>query len=82
MQIIRVLQVSADHYASTSVHQSIEPPVKCPHCDAVDVLKALGYYSRNVTSTNRGVLRIFVRRFRCSCCVSVKRATGLGFGRG
>ena len=68
MQIIRVLQVSADHYASTSVHQSIEPPVKCPHCDAVDVLKALGYYSRNVTSTNRGVLRILVRRFRCRCC--------------
>ena len=29
---------------------------------------ALGYYSRNVTSPKRGVLRIFVRRFRCCEC--------------
>ena len=68
MQIIRAVQVSADHYASTSFHQSIEPPVKCPHCDARDALKALGYYSRNVTSPKRGVLRILVRRFRCRGC--------------
>ena len=68
MQIIRAVQVSADHYASTSFHQGIEPPVECPHCDAIDTLKALGYYSRNVTSTKHGVLRIFVRRFRCRLC--------------
>jgi len=68
MQIIRAVQVSADHYASTSFHQSIERPVECPHCDAGDALKALGYYSRNVTGTKRGVLRIFVRRFRCCIC--------------
>jgi hypothetical protein len=68
MQIIRAVQVSADHYVSTSFHQRIEPPVECPHCDARDALKALGYYSRNITSTKRGVLRIFVRRFRCRLC--------------
>jgi hypothetical protein len=31
-------------------------------------LAALGYYSRNVTSAERGVVRIFVRRFRCRLC--------------
>jgi hypothetical protein len=68
MQIIRAVPVSADHYASTSFHRGIEPPVKCPHCDARDALAALGYYCRNVTSAKRGVLRIFVRRFRCRLC--------------
>jgi hypothetical protein len=68
MQIIRAMQVSADHYASTTFHQGIEPPVECPHCDAKEALTALGYYSRNVTRTGRGVLRILVRRFRCGVC--------------
>jgi hypothetical protein len=68
MQIIRPLPVSADHYVVTSFHQGVEPPCKCPHCDATDALKALGYYSRNVTSPKRGVLRILVRRFRCCEC--------------
>jgi len=68
MQIIRPVQVSADHYANTRFHQRIEPPVECPHCDAGDALKALGYYSRNVTSPKSGILRILVRRFRCCGC--------------
>jgi len=68
MQIIRAVQVSADNYANTSFHQGIKSPAECPHCDARDGLKALGYYSRNVTGAKRGVLRIFVRRFRCRCC--------------
>jgi hypothetical protein len=68
MQIIRAVQVSADNYANTSFHQGIKSPAECPHCDAKDALKALGYYSRNVTGTKRGVLRIFVRRFRCRGC--------------
>ena len=68
MQILRAVQVSADHYVSTRFHQGIKPPIECPHCDARDALKALGYYCRNITSTKRGVLRIFVRRFRCCIC--------------
>jgi transposase len=68
MQIIRALPVSADDYVATSVHKRIEPPGNCPHCGATNALKALGYYSRNVTSPKRGVLRIFVRRFRCCEC--------------
>jgi len=68
MQIIRVVPVSADDYVGTSFHQGVEPPCKCPHCYATKALMALGYYSRNVTSPKRGVLRIFVRRFRCCEC--------------
>jgi len=68
MQIIRVLPMSVDHYVGTSFHLGVEPPCNCPHCDATNALKALGYYSRNVTSPKSGILRIFVRRFRCSKC--------------
>jgi len=68
MQLIRVLTVSADHYVSTSLHQNVEPPVECPCCGTRDALSAHGYYSRNVTSSKSGVLRISVRRFRCCSC--------------
>jgi len=68
MQIIRALPLSAYHYVCASLHQRVEPPVQCPHCSTQQALAALGYYSRNVTSTERGVLRIFVRRFRCRIC--------------
>ena len=68
MQIIRAVLMSVDHYVATSFHQGVEPPCKCPHCGATDALKALGYYSRNVTSLKSCVLRILVRRFRCCRC--------------
>ena len=68
MQVIRAVPVSVDHYVATSFHQGVQPPCKCPHCDATNALKALGYYSRNVTSQKNGVLRILVRRFRCCSC--------------
>lgn len=68
MQMIRAVHVTAIHYVSTSFHQGIEPPNKCPHCDDRSSFSALGYYSRNITNTERGVLRIFVRRFRCRNC--------------
>jgi hypothetical protein len=68
MQIIRAVPVSVDHYVGTRFHQGVEPPCKCPHCGAGDALKALGYYSRNVTNLKSGVLRILVRRFRCCRC--------------
>jgi len=68
MQIIRAVPISVDDYVATSVHKRVEPPCKCPQCDATNALRALGYYSRNVTSTKRGVLHIFVRRFRCCEC--------------
>lgn len=68
MQIIRALPTSVERYVGTSFHERVEPPRSCPHCDATNDLNALGYYSRNVTSPNRGVVRILVRRFRCCKC--------------
>jgi len=68
MQIIRATPMSVDQYVATSFHQSVEPPCECPHCGAAVALKALGYYSRNVTNPKSRVLRILVRRFRCCRC--------------
>jgi hypothetical protein len=68
MQIICAMSLSLERYANESFHRNIQPPIKCPHCKIHGALAALGYYCRNVTSANRGVLRIFVRRFRCRCC--------------
>jgi hypothetical protein len=68
MQIIHEVPVSAARYANGSCHKNIRPPVRCPHCSTQAALTALGYYSRNVTNTERGVLRILVRRFRCCTC--------------
>jgi hypothetical protein len=68
MQILRVVPVNVIDYASGSFHQTIEPPIECPHCNSRGELSALGYYSRNVTNMERGVLRVLVRRFRCGVC--------------
>ena len=68
MQIICTVSLSPDCYANESFHRNIKPPIECPHCNIRGTLAALGYYSRNVTSTKRGVLSIFVRRFRCRLC--------------
>ena len=68
MQIIRATPMSVDQYVATSFHQIVEPPCECPHCGAAVALKALGYYSRNVTNPKSRVLRILVRRFRCCRC--------------
>jgi hypothetical protein len=68
MQILRAVPVSADHYANANVHQTVEPPMECPCCGIRDTLASHGYYARNVTSTSRGVLRVFIRRFRCDSC--------------
>ena len=68
MQIICTIALSPDHYAKEDFQRSIQRPTSCPHCGIRNALAALGYYSRNITSAERGVLRIFVRRFRCRCC--------------
>ncbi len=68
MQIIRPLAVSPEEYATDGLHHKIEPPKECPHCGAPETLLALGYYARHLTGTDRGVVRIYVRRFRCDIC--------------
>ena len=68
MQIICAVSLSPDRYARENFQRNIQRPVNCPRCGAWNALAALGYYSRNITSSERGVLRIFVRRFRCRLC--------------
>jgi hypothetical protein len=68
MQIICTVSLSPDRYAKENFQRSIQRPTSCPRCGIRNVLAALGYYSRNVTSSKSGVLRILVRRFRCSSC--------------
>ncbi len=68
MQILRAVPVSVADYARIGFQESMTRPSECPHCRSRKRLSALGYYSRNVTSAERGVLRIFVRRFRCRLC--------------
>lgn len=68
MQIICGVPFGPDRYAEESFHQNVRPPSECPHCGTHASLTAHGYYSRNVTKAERGVLRIHVRRFRCVDC--------------
>ena len=68
MQIIRAVAVSAANYVTANCQKDIQPPPECPHCGLQDTLIVLGYYSRNVSDTERGVCRILVRRFRCANC--------------
>ena len=68
MQVICPISLSPDRYARENFQRNIQRPVKCPRCGAWNALAALGYYSRNITSPEHGVLRIFVRRFWCRRC--------------
>ena len=68
MQIIWTVSLSPDRYVNENFQRSIQRPIECPRCGTRNALAALGYYSRNVTSAGRGVLRISVRRFRCRLC--------------
>ena len=68
MLIICTVSLSPDRYAQENFQRNIQRPIECPRCGARNSLAALGYYSRDITSSERGVLRIFVRRFRCRLC--------------
>ena len=68
MQIIRPMPVSLEVYADTDYQRQVEPSAECPNCCTRDSLEPLGYYSRGITSTGRDVLRILIRRFRCTTC--------------
>lgn len=68
MQLIQTMPVSPDLYAASDYHQRVARPATCPHCGTQRTLRALGYYSRNLTNSQGIVLRIRVRRFRCYAC--------------
>lgn len=60
--------MSAARYVGENFHLLVTRPGACPHCGAQRALKALGYYSRNLTSSQATVARICIRRFRCRNC--------------
>ncbi|MDD5198923.1 MAG: DUF6431 domain-containing protein [Terrimicrobiaceae bacterium] len=69
MQIICMVEGSSDDYFSNEKQRSMRPPSPCPHCNSKQVLRALGYYDRDVSRLNeKGYVRISVRRFRCIVC--------------
>lgn len=70
MQVIREVPVSVSEYANLNYQKTIKRPRACPRCGVERSIESLGYYSRNVTNPQRGVLRILVRRFRCRNCHS------------
>jgi hypothetical protein len=69
MQLIYAVEIDPEQYVAESFHTRMLPPKKCPHCCRVETLWALGYYSRNLSRMGLGALLIFVRRFRCRCCL-------------
>jgi len=68
MQLIREMAMSAARYVGENFHLLVTKPGACPHCGAQRALEALGYYSRNITSSQATVVRICIRRFRCRGC--------------
>lgn len=68
MQIILQLRESATEYSSQRKQMQLRPPLKCSHCGHEKTLRALGYYSRNVSGEKGRILCIGIRRFRCFQC--------------
>ena len=69
MQVIFAFPGDPDDYVRQDAHLRVTRPPTCPNCGKPAGLRALGYYSRWVSSSNRGkATSIRVRRFRCPAC--------------
>ncbi len=69
MQVIIAFSGEADDYAQQGAQFRVDRPQTCPNCGKPAGLRALGYYSRWVSSFNRSkIISIMVRRFRCPAC--------------
>lgn len=69
MQMISPTLLDAEEYAAEQAHRHIKRPSQCPQCKEPRTLRALGFYSRSVTSPATGdVVTIKVRRFLCGHC--------------
>ena len=69
MQVIFAFHGDPEDYVRTDAHLNVRRPSACPNCMKSGVLRALGYYSRWVSSSSRTrTSRISVRRFRCHAC--------------
>jgi len=69
MQVIIAYLGCPEDYAREGAERRIARPEKCPNCRKCSGLRALGYYSRWVSSLGRQRLtQIRIRRFRCPEC--------------
>lgn len=68
MQTIFKTSLTPEQYAEQEQHRQVPPPECCPNCLRAQVLEALTYYQRYITTVTELVLRIWVRRFRCRRC--------------
>lgn len=69
MQIIIAYVGYPEDYVREGAERTIARPDKCPNCQKCSGLRALGYYSRWVSSlSNQRMTQIRVRRFRCPEC--------------
>lgn len=69
MQVIIEFSGDPDDYARQDAQLRVTRPRTCPNCGKTAGLRALGYYSRWVSSSNRSkTTSILVRRFRCPVC--------------
>jgi hypothetical protein len=68
MQTIYPTSLTPEQYAEQEHHTQVPPPERCPNCWAAQVLEALAYYWRYITTLTDLVLQIRVRRFQCRHC--------------
>jgi hypothetical protein len=68
MQTIYRTSLTPEQYAEQEHHRQVPPPECCPNCLRAQVLEALGYYARWISTATDLVLRIWVRRFECRHC--------------
>jgi hypothetical protein len=68
MQTIYPTSLTPEQYAEQEHHRQVSPPECCPNCQRAQVLEALTYYDRYITTATDLVLRIWVRRFECRRC--------------
>jgi hypothetical protein len=68
MQTIFKTSLTPEQYAEQEHHRQVPPPECCPNCLQAQVLEALTYYDRYITTATDLVLRIWVRRFQCRRC--------------
>jgi len=68
MQTIFKTSLTPEQYAEQEHHRQVPPPECCPNCRRAQVLEALAYYERNITTATALVLRIWIRRFECRRC--------------
>lgn len=68
VQQIFQTSLTPEQYAHSDYHRQVPPPENCPNCQRAQVLEALAYYQRYISTATALFLLIWVRRFRCRRC--------------